>query len=81
LRALAKLGVEHEPDFPVPVGAEVQLIRDESLTALQRHGHVLLMALSAAGATLTPVEAHSVLSADSAGRDAVMDHIMRMGRD
>lgn len=78
MRALAALGVEHEPDFPVSVDMAIQLPTQAAADAVERYGPALLLSLGPAGAALSPGDAFTFLTADRNGRWAIMEKIIAM---
>lgn len=72
MRALAQLGVIHEPDFPEEVGVDVQLMRPGAPGAVDRFGPSMLAALSEFGRTLSSGDMHVLRNADREGRREIM---------
>lgn len=81
MRALAALGVEHEPDFPVSVDMGLQLPTKAAAEAVERYGSALLLSLGPAGAALSPEDAFTFLTAGRDARQAVMEKIVAMRGD
>ena len=75
MRALAQLGVIHEPDFSEPVDMTVQLMLDGAPQAVEDHGPALLGVLHNGVSVLDNADWHTLMTADKPAREALMEHL------
>lgn len=74
------MGVVHEPDFPVPVGAEAQVTTREAAEAVDRYGVTIVLATGRTAEMLSTGQMHAARSASRDDRRQIMD-VVRQIRD